>query len=98
MPTDPRAAVGVCGTSNPWTLPLKLGQSGVLLVRVTYLPPSWHGPLLLLVLEEISQHYRPILLVTGTTITLPGPPSESATPPLSPLCSGSAQFTITSAP
>jgi hypothetical protein len=46
-------------------LPFKRGKQGVL-VLVTYLPPSrqvWHGPLLLLVLEELSQRYRPILLL-----------------------------------
>jgi glucan 1,3-beta-glucosidase len=28
MPTDPRAAVGVCGNSSPWTPPLQSWQTG----------------------------------------------------------------------
>ena len=47
------------------SLPFKRGKQGVL-VLVTYLPLSrqvWHGPLLLLVLVELSQRYLPILLL-----------------------------------
>ena len=28
MPTDPRAAIGACGNSNPWTPPLQAWQTG----------------------------------------------------------------------
>ena len=139
MPTDPRAAVGVCGNSNPWKPPLQAWQTGG--AGAGNIPASVSAslawpPATLSTGGAIST--LPSYTPTGAIITLPGPTFTSsgssatatvnvgngwvnsadnqelfvaiptcsyldpwvnpASPPPSPLCSGSAPSTITSAP
>jgi len=79
MPTDPRAAIGACGNSNPWTPPLQAWQTGgagagtipaSVSANLAWPPASLSTPGAVSLLPS----YTP----TGTIITLPGPTFTSS--------------------
>ena len=138
MPTDPRAAIGACGNSNPWAPPLQAWQTGG--AGAGNIPASVSAslawpPVTLSTGGAVSS--LPSYTPTGALITLPGPTFTSTgsakatinvgdgwlnsadnqglfvaiptctyldpwvnptTPAPSPLCSGTAQPSITPAP
>lgn len=74
MPTDPRAAIGACGNSNPWTPPLQAWQTGG--TGAGNIPASVSAslawpPASLSTGGAVSS--LPFYTSTGTIITLPGP-------------------------
>lgn len=74
MPPDPRAAVGVCGNSNPWAPPLQAWQTGG--TGAGNIPASVSAslawpPASLSTGGAIST--LPSFTPTGAIITLPGP-------------------------
>jgi len=79
MPTDPRAAIGVCGNSNPWTPPLQAWQTGG--TGAGDIPTSVSAslawpPATLSTGGAVSS--LPSYTPTGTIITLPGPTFTSS--------------------